>query len=360
MKFDVKNVFIAGGTGFLGYYSAKLFLEKGCNVSTIALPGEIANLDSWYPKEINKSFGNLFEMSEDEIFEMLNGKGYDTFIYGLGPDDRVEPKEPAYGFFKLRLVDYAKKICNAAKRAGIRRCVIMNSYFAYFDRTPVAGLKPGDLSKNHPYIKVRVEQAAELIALGEAGKFDVMILELPYIFGCMPGREPLWKNVFLKRFDKMPAIFFPKGGTNMIHVTGVAEAVVAAAYNGDHGERYPIGNVNMKYKDWINLMMETVGNKKRYVGLPASLCAIGGAFIKNKAKKEGFYSGLNYTKLMTQIQSKDYYFDSSVSQKKLGYQELGFNGGEDVIQGIKETMMACYPDRFKDGVLVDPIDPPKK
>lgn len=340
MKFDVKKVFIAGGTGFLGYFSAKLFLEKGVAVDTIALPNEI-NLGDWFPKEIGLQFGNLFEMSEDEIYDILKDKDYDTFVYGLGPDDRFTPKAPAYDFFKKHLVDECKKICTAAKRAGIRRCVVMNSYFAYFDRQ-----LNGELSKYHPYIRVRVEQAETMISLGESGKFDVMIMELPYIFGNMPNREPLWKKVFLDRFEKFPAIFFPKGGTNMIHVKGVAEAIVAAAYNGENGEKYPVGNANVKYKDMINTMMESIGSKKKFVGVPAFVGAIGGYFLKLQHKRHNEEGGLDYVKLMTQIQSKDFFYDASVTHKKLGYGELGFNGGGDVFDGIRETMRAAYPDKF--------------
>jgi nucleoside-diphosphate-sugar epimerase len=346
MKFEVKKVFIAGGTGFLGYFSALEFLKRGVQVGTFALPNEI-NLDGWFPKEIEKLFGNLFTMTEDEIYNQMKDKGYDTFVYSLGPDDRVTPPAPSYDFFHDKLVVQCSKICRAAKRAGMKRCVVKNSYFAYFDR-----LWNGELSKNHPYIKCRTEQAAEIIKLGEKGVFDVMILELPYIFGNMPNREPLCKKVFLERFEKMPAVFFPKGGTNMIHVKGVAEAVVAAAYNGDHGERYPIGNVNMKYKDLINTMMTSIGSKKRYFGTPTWMCYLAGSYLNKKEAKEGKQGGLNFAKLMTQIQSKDLYFDASVSQKKLGYDELGYTGGGDVVEGIKETMRACYPDRY---VQNDPI-----
>ena len=358
MKHQVKKVFIAGGTGFLGFYSAKLFLKMGCEVFSMALHAEQEKLSlsgSWFPKEINLSWGDLFAMSEDEIYDVMKDKGCDTFVYGLGPDDRVEPPAPSYEFFHLRLVEHATKICRAAKRAGMKRCVVMNSYFAFFDRAEGAGiihLKPGELSASHPYIRCRVEQSASIRALGEAGKFDVMIMELPYIFGNMPGRMPLWKEVFLDRFDKMPAIYFPKGGTNMIHVTGIAEAIVASAFNGNNGECYPVGNENHPYKFMINTMMEAVGSKKRYAGVPACVGAIGGYFIKKSAKKRGKEGGLDYVKLMTQIQSRNLYFDSSITQRALGFEELGFTGGLPVIEGIKQTMRACYPDKYnEDGTL---------
>jgi len=339
MNHDVKNVFIAGGTGFLGYYSALLFLEKGCKVSSIALPNEI-NLDNWYPKEIDLCFGNLFEMSEDEICDLLKDKGFDVFVYGLGPDDRVTPKAPSYDFFHLRLVEYSLKICKAAKRAGIRRCVVMNSYFAYFDR-----LQEGALAKIHPYIRCRVEQATAIAGIGEKGIFDVMIIELPYIFGSMPGRMPIWKSVFMDRFEKMPFVFFPDGGTAAIHVTGVAESIVAAACNGIHGERYPVCSANIKYREMINYMMKCAGFNKRFVRMPYCICYLAGVGLRVKEKITGTQGGLNMTKLMTGILSSDLFIDQAETQIKLGYNDLGFDGGENIWKGIQEAMKKCYPEK---------------
>ena len=37
----IKKVFIAGGTGFLGYHAALKFLDLGIQVDTIALENEI-------------------------------------------------------------------------------------------------------------------------------------------------------------------------------------------------------------------------------------------------------------------------------------------------------------------------------
>jgi len=280
MKHEVKKVFIAGGTGFLGYYTALLFLQKGVAVDTIALPNEI-DLGTWYPKEIGSTFGDLFSMSEDEIVNLLKGKDYDTFIYALGPDDRTTPPAPAYEFFYERLVKQCIKICTAAKKAGVKRCVVMNSYFTYFDQQ-----SGGLLSNYHPYISCRKQQAEAIINLGSDGKFEVMIMQLPYIFGNMPGRIPIWKAVFVERFRNLPTVFFPDGGTAAIHVTGVAEYMVAAAYNGTHGSQYPVSRINIKYRELIPYMMASAGFPKKFIKMPPILGYIAGLFLMAKEKKK--------------------------------------------------------------------------
>lgn len=342
MKHIVKNVFIAGGTGFLGYYSALQFLEKGVNVSTIALDENIHEKD-WFPSKISRTVGDLFSMSEDEVFELLQGKAYDTFVYALGPDDRITPKAPAYDFFYERLVVQCLKICSAAKRAGIKRCIIMNSYFGYFDR-----INNGKLSAHHPYIKCRTEQAEAIINLGVEGKFDVMIIELPYIFGEMPGRMPIWKNVFVERFKKLPAIFFPGGGTTAIHVTGVAQCIVAAAYNGENGKFYLPASINIKFREMIQYMMASAGFPKRFIEIPALIGYLGGWFLIAEEKKLGIQSGLHMAKIMTDILSQDFYADCEKVKLELNYKELGFDGGENVWNGIKEAMQRSYPETYVD------------
>ena len=50
-----KKLMIVGGTGFLGFYTAKLALSKGYKVGSISiLDDDLVNKDlaSWYPKEI--------------------------------------------------------------------------------------------------------------------------------------------------------------------------------------------------------------------------------------------------------------------------------------------------------------------
>ncbi|MGI6213239.1 MAG: NAD(P)H-binding protein [Christensenellales bacterium] len=340
---EVKKVFIVGGTGFLGYYSALEFLKKGIAVSSASIPD--VKLGDWFPKQIDIVSDNLnvFSASAEELTEVF--AGHDAIVYAVGPDDRYTPPAPAFEFFFDKLVTQCVKVVKAARAAGVKRAVILNSYFAYFDRQPQYN---GQLSNNHAYIKSRVRQAEETIKAGKEGVMDVMILELPYIFGSMPGRMPLWKEVFLDRFDTMPAVFFPKGGTVMVHVRGVAHAVVGATLNGKHGERYPIGLYNMKYKDMIRIMYDAIDNKKKIINSPTWIAYLAGLFLKMKDKREGKEGGLDYAKLMTDIQSRDLFYSQEVIDKTkedLGYDELGFEDF-DVKEGIQSTMQACYPEKF--------------
>ncbi|MEG2014999.1 MAG: NAD(P)-dependent oxidoreductase [Clostridia bacterium] len=338
MKNKIERVFIAGGTGFIGYYSALEFISKGIAVDTIALPNEI-NLSGWYPLDkIGLSTGNLFEMTNTQIEAMFSQHKYDALIYAMGPDDRVIPKAPAYDFFYDKLVTQCKRICNCARNVGIHRCVITGSYFSHFDN-----LSNGALSLAHPYIKARIAQENELSFLGNDSKFEIMFLELPYVFGVMPNRKPLWREHFIARFDKLNNIYFPcGGGTAVLDISGVAEAVVATTYNGENNAKYLIGNVNMTFKNLIETMLKDISTTRKYVGLPPFICALGATAITRAERAKGLQSGLDYPKLMTQILSKKFYIDTAPVGIALCYDEFGYTGGKDVMQSISETMRKCY------------------
>lgn len=330
----MNKVFIAGGTGFIGYHSALLFKSLNYEVVSFTLKENVNNLDTSFMKLY---VGNLFEMEEKEIIDIFNSEKPDIFIYALGPDERVIPKAPAWNFFYEKLVIQAKKICMAAKMANIAKCVVLNSYFSYFDR-----LYNNKLSKTHPYIKARVYQEKEILKLKD-DNFSVVFLELPYIFGTINNQTPLWKDSFLAPFDNYKSIMFPgKGGTAVIDISGVAQAVVAAAIYGENGKCYPINSDNLSFEKIIKLMLDAKKDSRKYKRIPIFFAYLFGKHLDKKLKKEGKEAGLNHAKLMYQIQSKKFYLDPKKTQEDLSFSKLGFDGGKDIKDSIYETIKKCY------------------
>ena len=321
------NVFIIGGTGLIGYYSTLEFLKRGHKVSTLSLPD--INLGSWFPGEVKVNFGNVFEMSSETLSEMFTE--FDILVYAVGPDDRFTPKAPAYDFFCERLVTACGRVVSAAKSAGIRKCIVLNSYLAYFNRKNPE-LK---LSEHHQYIKCRIEQAETVIHIGGDG-MDVMVLELPYVFGTMPERTPLWKDILVSMLQKNKVILYPKGGSSMISVEHVAEAIAGAAECGRHGIRYPIGDVNLTWDQMLQIMLDSMdmGNKK-IITIPCFLASFYGKFHKRNQKKLGLESGLDYSRLFKDVMCRTFYFDPSQSAEELGYGRGGIEAS------IDKTIKAC-------------------
>lgn len=323
------KVIVLGGTGFLGFHSIQVFLQRGHTVNVLALPD--IEIGDWFPGEVSVAYGDVFTMTEDELQDKMTA--YDALVYALGPDDRVTPRSPAYEFFHKFLVDECGKALSAARKAGVKRCVVLNSYFCYFDR-----LWPEKrLAERHPYIKCRVEQAERAFLEG-GDTMETMILELPYIFGAMPERAPLWKDVLFERLRLMKTVFFPTGGTAMISVEHVGEAVAGAIEFGKAGERYTVGDENMTWKEMLRIMLDAMGMlTKKIVTLPTFLVSLYGKKLRNDDFKLGKESGLNHALLFKDIQSQFMYVDPSAAVEALKYKLGG------VKEAIVKTVEACYP-----------------
>ena len=331
-----KKLMIVGGTGFLGYYTGKLALSKGYEVASVSiLDDDLVNkdLDSWFPKEIKNTLLDVFTASEEELEKVF--KGYDYLIYAVGPDDRYTPKAPAYDFFHYRLVDSVAKVFRAAEKAGVKKAVVYNSYFAYFDRK----YPEMKLAEKHHYIRCRVEQAK---ILNEQKKnMEVVVLELPYIFGSMEARLPIWRDVFLDRYvNGKKTVFFSKGGTTMISIDHIAEAGIGALEYGEDGARYPIGDQNKSFKWMLEYMAHCKGVKKKVVCPPTWLCVLGAKAIENKAHKQGLEGGLDYALVMKEIMSIDMVVEPEVMDEINQKLHISRGGLEEAIQA---TMDRCYP-----------------
>lgn len=325
------KIFIVGGTGFLGYYSTLEFLKRGHSVSTISLPD--IKIGDWFPREAEIKYGNVFEMPKTELVTLFSG--FDVLVYAVGPDDRVTPKAPAYEFFHERLVEACTRVISAAKSANVKKCVVLNSYFAYFDRI----FPKRQLSQRHAYVKCRVEQAERVIKEG-GNNMDVMVLELPYIFGAMPGRIPLWKDLLVDMLYKSKIILYPKGGSNMISVDHVAEAVAGAAEKGEHGKRYPVGDVNLSWVEMIRIMLNSMNmSSKKILSIPCFFASFYGKYHKFLNSRKGLESGLDYNHLFNDIMCRKLYFDPSESASELGYGRGGIEAS------IDKTIKACIQDK---------------
>ena len=109
------KVFMIGGTGLLGSEAAKVLIERGHEVTSIALPPlpEGAVL----PPEMKIEFGNYLEMSDDELRAYLTG--CEGFVFAAGVDERVEGPAPIYNLYKKYNIDPINRLLKLAKECGV-------------------------------------------------------------------------------------------------------------------------------------------------------------------------------------------------------------------------------------------------
>jgi nucleoside-diphosphate-sugar epimerase len=316
---------IIGGTGFLGYHITRALTSNGHQISIIALPPMPA--EGLFPEGIDIKLVDVNQLSDPELGQLMNG--HDAIIYAAGVDDRTIPKAPAYPFFYKHNVETTKRVFAIARQTGVRRGVLLSSYFLHFDR-----IWPHlELSQHHPYIRSRKEQAREAIEACMPD-LEVMVLELGYIFGSMPGRKPLWAPLVNYLRSPLPFIFYPSGGTNVIAVETVAEAVTGALEKGEGGKHYTIGDQNMTWVEMLQNMMTAMSIRKKIITLPVWLTNIAAVILKTIHWLSAKESGLEPVEFM-KVQTSLTFLDSSEAMRSLNYQS------GDLSEAFRKTVQAC-------------------
>lgn len=320
------KVFMIGGTGLLGSEAAKELIRRGHEVSSIALPPIPAGAQ--LPPEMKIEFGNYMDMSDRELkkhFKVCEG-----FVFAAGVDERVEGPAPIYELFKKYNITPLERLLRIAKECGVKHTVVCGSYFAYFDKL----WAEKELSKWHPYIRSRRDQEAAAMTFADEN-FDVAMIELPYIFGTQPGRKPVW--VFLVEMIRgmKNATMYPKGGTTIVTVKQVAQAMAGALERNRGGNCYPIGYYNMTWVEMLKIVHKHMGcPDKKIITIPNWMYAIGGRKIMKQQKAAGHEGGLNMVKF-TDLQCANLFID-----KSLGCEPLGV-GPDDIDAAIGDSIRLC-------------------
>ena len=326
----VKSTLILGGTGLLGYHTALALLEAGHSVASVSTGS--ADPASWYPSEAVLHQGDVISMSADELVELFTG--YDAVVYALGPDDRETPPRPAGKFFNERLVHTTTRATAAARTAGVRNLVVMGSYFTFLDRSdPERGL-----ADRHPYIRSRYEQQRQSLMLA-TNDFSVAILEIPYVFGLVPNRAPLWAEVLVPRLNQMRRwIFFPPGGTAMTSARYVGEAARAAIEHEVTGP-LPIAEQNMEWEPFLAIVSEELyGKSRRVITVPGQLAALYGIGQQVMLRLKGLDSGLRYRHYLANVQSRQSFIPQPIIDEVS--EQLGIEPG-GIEPALRETFAQC-------------------
>ena len=282
------KVFMIGGTGLLGSEAAKELIARGHEVTSIALPPlpEGAVL----PPEMQIEFGNYLEMTDDELRSKL--AGCEGFVFAAGVDERVEGPAPIYDLYKKYNIDPVKRLLGLCRECGVKHAVICGSYFSHF-----AKIWPQlELTKWHPYIRSRIDQERVAMSLSD-DTLDVAVLELPYIFGTQPGRKPVWVFLVENIMSMKKATLYPTGGSTMVTVHQVGQAIAGALERNRGGRCYPIGWYNMTWREMLAIMHKHLGMPdKKIITIPKWMYALGGRQIVADQKKKGIDGGLQMVK----------------------------------------------------------------
>jgi Nucleoside-diphosphate-sugar epimerases len=245
--------------------------------------------------------------------------GCGAAVYALGLDDRQPLPRPAYATLHRDHVDVCLRVLRAARDAGVAAFVAYGSYFTSFDRMhPELGL-----SRDHPYIRTRREQLEAV--LKEAGPgFTASVLEIPYVIGSLPKRVPPWTFLFDMLSGKgKRAFFFLRGGTAAVTTGQIAQATLGAIEGGRSGA-YPLGGINLSWRELASRFLDARGMEKRLVNLPPFLFRAYGLASSLPLAISGRARGLDVASF-ARFQYSEAYLDPEPSMKALGYAHADYD-----------------------------------
>lgn len=320
------KIFIIGGTGLLGSEAAKELIARGHSVRSMALPPLPPGAQ--LPQEMEISFGNHLEMSDEAFAKAFTG--CDAFVFAAGVDERVEGPAPIYSLYQKYNIDPVRRLLRLAKASGVKHAVILGSYFSYFHKV----MPKENLTQWHPYIRSRIDQEAVAMAAADEN-FDVAVLELPYIFGAQPGRKPVWLFLVEIIRSMKGATFYPRGGTAMVTVKQVGQAVAGAVERNRGGRCYPIGYYNMTWKELLAIVHKYMGiPHRKIITIPNWMFGLYSRKIMKQQIAKGIDSGLNVARL-TPLQCSRLYIDKSLGSDPLGVK------ADDIDRAIGDSIQLC-------------------
>jgi dihydroflavonol-4-reductase len=275
-------------------------------------------------------FGSYLDMCDEEMEAALSG--FDALVFAAGVDERVEFPPPVYEKYLKYNVVPVDRLLAAAKRSGVKKALVLGSYFAYF-----AKLWPElRLGVFHPYIRSRLDQEEKAMSHNGSG-FDVMVLELPYIFGTQTGRKPVWVLLVERLIAMKGLCFYTKGGTAMVTVRQVGQAVAGALERGRGGSCYPVGWFNLEWRQMLGIVNKYMGRPGMpIVTLPNFLFVL---YAKSEARKyrvRGIESGLDLARLVD-IQTAKLFIKPDIIRDELGVADDDIDAaiGESVVLSLE-------------------------
>ena len=245
------QVFVTGGTGFVGANLIRLLLQKGYAVKALVRDG--SNLDNLQGLEVEIVKGDL---NDPDLAQQMAGCQYlfhVAALYSLWQAD-------AEALYHHNVLGTRNVLLNARK-AGIERTVYTSS---------VAAIGAGsngqvvDESYQSPveklvghYKKSKFLAEREAMAAVAVGQ-DVVVVNPSTPIGPM-DIKPTPTGDMVLRFLRRGMPTYLETGMNFIDVRDVVEGHVLALLKGKSGDRYILGHQNLTMKQLLDQLSQITG-----------------------------------------------------------------------------------------------------
>lgn len=321
------RVVVLGATGLLGRAIVSELAARGHHVLAVSRRTDVP-ADPWH--DIRAGDLDVAAAPPSQLRTVL--RGYDVVVYALGPDDRHRVPAPAGAHFRRMLVEPTARVAAAAAAVGLRRMVILGSYFTALDRQHPAW----SLAARHPYIGARRAQALQARQAAGA-ELDVSVVEIPYVFGVVPGVVPMWRAVLLDGLRRSPVVPYPAGGTAVVTAAQIGQATATLVEGASLFRDNPVADANYTFRELFGIIADEMGWRRPFVLAPAVAVTAGLMVEVARARRHGLDAGLDPRRTAHDLLARRLYLDVEWSRRVLSHTSGG------VEAAIRETVRACYP-----------------
>jgi nucleoside-diphosphate-sugar epimerase len=305
------NIFLTGGTGFIGGHVAAKLRERGDNVRALVRSPEKAKELEAIGCEIVA--GTL----ADDAAVASCMEGCDAVIHGAAI---YEVGIPASRHEEMRQANVAgtERVLRAALDAGIPKVVYISTVAVFGDTDG----EVVDESYKHPaesftsfYEQTKYEAHQVALGLIEEG-LPCVIVQPGGVYG--PGDHSELANLTKQTLaGKLPLIPFPEFGVTIVHVDDVAAGVLLALDAGRVGEAYVLGGDTTTNRELITTIAELGGRKPPTRALPSGIVKAIAPFGRVAGPLMGFPP--NMRELITSTDGVTFWASSDKAKSQLGY-----------------------------------------
>lgn len=321
---DKQKVLIIGGTGYIGYHVCKELVDRNYLVTALSYDEVPAD---FLPSEVSIIKADVSELSTSDLEKLFDG--HDYFIFAAGADDRLTPKAPAHDFFYKANVMTVERLLKIAKASGVKKSIILNSYFGYFNRI----WPEMHLSAKHPYIRSRKEQQEKAFEVA-GNEMPTAVMELPYIVGVTPTKGSLWAGLIKYVNSSSKYKFYTRGGTAVVSVRNVAQAIANAIELMSENTIYQVVDVNLTWEEWLKALRKDKSKEIKVIYIPKVLVKSAAFLLSLIQKLKGEESGLDIVPFID-LQTKNTFLPVEESKEKLKY------GKYDIEEDFEDTINMC-------------------
>lgn len=255
---------VTGATGFVGSHIVRVLVEQGHEARV--LHRSSSRLDALAGTQFESAIGDILDL--DALRRATEGCDWVFHVAAVAHYWRADPKQ----MFEAN-VEGTRRLLQAAAENGVRRVVFTSSAAAVGVR---ADGKPADESVafNLPpdrfpygYSKMMAEVVAmEAVARGQ----EVVIVNPVVVMG--PGDLNIISGEFVLKIKRLGWLVpVTAGGVAVTDVRDVARWHIAAARQGQVGQRYILGTENYPYPVWFTMIADIVGAPRPGFPVPPSL-----------------------------------------------------------------------------------------